>query len=99
MSDVQFEENLTANDSFLSRKILGDHMMPALARFLIKIGVVKTQKQAKYVMLVCIFVCLTITLYFSWPLLFGNHFFESHNNTPQSQAIINEIGSTLKPRQ
>ena len=98
MSDVQFEEDLTTNNSFLSRKILGDHMMPAMARFLIKIGVVKTQKQAKYVMFACICVCLAITVYFSWPLVFGNHFFESHSNAPQSQAIINEIGSTLKPR-
>ena len=68
MSDVQFESDRQIAE-YRSRTILGQATTPRMVIWLIKHGVVKTEKAAGRFLLTVMFVCLAIMVYF---LLFAN---------------------------
>lgn len=52
MSDVEFEEEqLATTPLYKSRVIFGEAAVPGMARFLIKIGLAKTERQAGFMLL------------------------------------------------
>ena len=59
MSNVQFEENIT---EFTSRKILGEAVVPGATKLLMKTGLLKSSKQAEYVLMGTIVICILITI-------------------------------------
>ncbi len=63
MSDVQFEEDKNGLGGFTSRKILGAAITPSMARGLMKFRIVKTPKQAQYLMIGIIIICLALISY------------------------------------
>jgi hypothetical protein len=60
MAQVEFEEEKNA---FTSRKIIGQPVTPSTARLLRKLGLVKDENQAKYVMVAIMLICFGVTAY------------------------------------
>jgi hypothetical protein len=65
MPDVQFEEEQDMErHSFKSRSILGQATTPGIARWLIKIGVVKNEDGAGRLMIILTVICFALSIYF-----------------------------------
>ena len=95
MSDVQFEEeNNSGSNIFTSRKILGVAVVPGMAKGLIRLGLVKTQKQAEYVMFGIIIVCVAIIIYFNFPQYFRFGTKSTPQDTQYQEDIPIEIRNT-----
>ena len=60
MSDVQFEDQ---GQEFTSRKIFGESVKPKMVASIMKMGVVKDEKQAGQVLLAIMFLSILATLY------------------------------------
>jgi hypothetical protein len=60
MPQVEFEEE---RNKFTSREIIGQPVTPSTVKFLRRIGLVKDDSQAKYVMFVTILLCFGLTVY------------------------------------
>jgi hypothetical protein len=64
MSDVQFDEQQTSQDtSYKSHEILGAYRTPSMSRIVMRIPGIKNEKQAYYVLWGILIVCCLITLY------------------------------------
>ena len=91
VQNVQFDEDKEMAQ-FTSRKIFGQETVPGMSRFLIKIGLAKTGKQAEHWMIAIVCICLLIIVYsmitlFS-PGFFGS-IFESIRHIGQKNTPIN----------
>lgn len=64
MPDVQFNENRTDLYSFKSRSVLGDSATPGMARWLMKIGIVKSENTAGMLLIVIMILAFAASIYF-----------------------------------
>ncbi len=62
MVDVKFDEE-DSGPHYTSRRILGEGVKPSMIGFLIKLGIVKNEQQAGYLLMGIIVVCFAITFY------------------------------------
>jgi len=62
MADVQFDEE-DNGPRFTSRRLLGERVKPSMVGFLTKLGIVKNEQQAGYLLMGIIVVCFAITFY------------------------------------
>ncbi len=63
-SDIQFEEEYGNTEfHFKSRKILGEPTTPTMVNFLLNKGIVKNEKQATIVLLLCILIFLGLSVF------------------------------------
>lgn len=63
MPDVQFNEQRPDIYSFKSRQILGQAQTPGIARWFMKIGIVKTDRAAGNLMVVLTVVFFAVSIY------------------------------------
>ena len=76
MSDVQFEGENEGLGGFTSRKILGQAVTPQMAKTFMKLGLVKNEKQAQFLMLSISALSLVIAIYiFTYNILGYNPIF------------------------
>lgn len=70
MANVQFDEE----QQYTSRRILGERVHPKMVTSLMKLGIVKNEKQAGHVLVAIATICFVITFYLYGNLLgfFGN---------------------------
>lgn len=61
MSDVQFEDQ---GQEFTSRKIFGESVKPKMVARLMKMGIVKNDKQAGYALLTIAIIAFSLSLFF-----------------------------------
>ena len=89
MGNVEFDEEKSAND-FTSRRLFNEAAVPGMSRFLIKWKVVKSPREAKWVMIFVIIVSLGVSAYLLITTFFPNAFTVSKNTAPaQSQLLKN----------
>lgn len=70
MSDLQFVEE---NDFHIkSRRLLGEPTTPSMVRFLLRTGVVKTEKQALIFLIIFVVIVIILTIYLANVLLVGS---------------------------
>ena len=77
MSDVQFEDQ---GQEFTSRKIFGESVKPKMVAALMKMGIVKNEKQAGHALLVVMALAILATLY----VLYTAGFF---SGPPSNKAV------------
>ncbi len=61
MSTIQFDEE--NNQHYTSRRILGERVQPKMVSTLLKLGVIKSEKQAGYVLLGIAIVAFALSAY------------------------------------
>lgn len=63
-SEIQFEDEYGESGFHIrSRKILGEPTTPTMVNFLLNKGIVKNEKQATIILLICIFVFLGLSIF------------------------------------
>lgn len=62
--EIQFEEEYGNSEFHIkSRKILGEPTTPTMINFLLEKGIVKNEKQATFLLIVCIVIFLSLSIF------------------------------------
>ncbi len=85
MAGVQFDED-DGGPHYTSRRILGESVKPSMVGFLTKLGIVKSEQHAGYLLMGIVVVCFAITFYL-YASLFG-WFAPSANNYIPTEAEL-----------
>jgi len=86
MSEIQFEE-----PHYHSIKIVSTNERPGMVRFLLKMGVVKSEKQANIVLL-----AISMVFFIAMFLVIYSNFFRSPPITPRQQLTKDAIANYRK---
>ena len=86
--EVQFEEERLNNSyAFRSRKILGEPVRPGLVLWLVKKGIVRSEKRAGYLILALIILCLIISLVIVYRTFRKPAHFDFSDTHPRIQVL------------
>ncbi len=67
MSDLQFEE-----ETFKSRGVVGESTSSKMAKTLMKLGVVKNERQAERLLIAIAAICFILAIFVSYSFLFAS---------------------------
>ena len=90
MSSLQFEQ-----ETFKSRTILGEPASPKMVKALLRVGIVKNEQQAVYILLGVAVFCFILAVYISYV-----SFFDSSDSklTPQQEKQNQEFLDKIQQR-
>ena len=58
--EVQFGEEGETNESYRSRQLLGNKVVPGVSKQLVRLGIVKSYEGAQRLILACIVICFLL---------------------------------------
>ncbi len=91
MSNIQFEE-----ETFKSRTILGEPSSPKMVKSLLKMGIVKSEQQAGYLLVGIAIFFFLIAIYISYTFLFAS---KTPKLTPEQELQRQEFMERIRQGQ
>lgn len=95
MSDVQFTDENNLSSSFRSRTILGNPTTPKMISFVLKTGIVKTDKQAANVLFCFTSLCFLLSIFVFYTYVFGGLHFKN-KMSPEEERSRQEFFRTFE---